>query len=284
MDINFYLNSGNMKINAQTKISKLIKHNKDAIDAIAAINPLFKKLKNPILRKVLAPRVTIEDAARIGKSKVENFFEALSAIGFIIEEQSNAKIEPVVKENSRLKEVIKSGNVKTLDVRPVLEKDTDPFNHIMKVLKTLPDGYALEVINSFEPTPLIKILNNKGYASVVSTEDTVVKTYFLKVAEADEEEEVGNNDDIIFEVSIDELELERLKYKDQCNEIDVRDLEMPLPMVTILNELEDLPEGYTLFVHHKKVPQYLLPELKERKLRSWIAVIDDENVKLLIHK
>lgn len=282
MDINFYLNSGNMKINAQTKISKLIKHNKDAIDAIAAINPLFKKLKNPILRKVLAPRVTIEDAARIGKSKVEKFFEALSAIGFIIEEQLHAKIEPILKENSTLKEVINSGNVKTLDVRPVLEKGTDPFNHIMNVLKTLPDGYALEVINTFEPTPLIKILNKKGYASIVSTDDTVVKTYFLKVTEADEE--VGNNDDIIFEVSIDELEKERLKYKDQCNEIDVRDLEMPLPMVTILNELEDLPEGHTLFVHHKKVPQYLLPELKERKLRSWIAEIDDENVKLLIHK
>lgn len=274
-----------MKINAQTKISRLIKHNKDAIDAIAAINPLFKKLKNPILRKVLAPRVTIEDAARIGKSKVEKFFEALSAIGFIIEEQSNAKIEPVVKENSSLKEVIKSGNVKTLDVRPVLEKGTDPFNHIMKVLKTLPDGYALEVINTFEPTPLIKILNKKGYASIVRTDDTIVKTYFLKVTEADEEEVVvGDNEDIIFEVSIDELEKEQLKYKDQCNEIDVRDLEMPLPMVTILNELEDLPEGHTLFVHHKKVPQYLLPELKERKLRSWIAVIDDENVKLLIHK
>lgn len=271
-----------MKINAQTKISRLIKHNKDAIDAIAAINPLFKKLKNPILRKVLAPRVTIEDAARIGKSKVEKFFEALSAIGFIIEEQSHVKIEPILKENLRLKEVINSGNVKTLDVRPVLEKGTDPFNHIMNVLKTLPDGYALEVINTFEPTPLIKILNKKGYASIVSTDDTVVKTYFLKVTEADEE--VGNNDDIIFEVSIDELEKERLKYKDQCNEIDVRDLEMPLPMVTILNELEDLPEGHTLFVHHKKVPQYLLPELKERKLRSWIAEIDDENVKLLIHK
>jgi uncharacterized protein (DUF2249 family) len=155
----------------------------------------------------------------------------------------------------------------------------------MEVLKTLPDGYALELVNSFEPTPIIKILNKKGYASIIRTDDGVVKTYLLKLTESVEEVElVGNNDELILEVSIDELEKERLKYKDQCNEIDVRDLEMPLPMVTILNELEDLPEGYTLFVHHKKVPQYLLPELKERKLRSWIAVIDDENVKLLIHK
>jgi uncharacterized protein (DUF2249 family) len=274
-----------MKINAQTKISRIIKHNKDAIDVIAAINPLFKKLKNPILRKVLAPRVTIEDAARIGKSTTEKFFEALSAIGFVIEEQSQAKIDAIIEENSTLKEVINSGNVKTLDVRPVLEKGTDPYNHIMEELKTLPDGYALELVNSFEPTPIIKILNKKGYASIIRTDDGVVKTYLLKLTESVEEIElVGNNDELILEVSIDELEKERLKYNDQCNEIDVRDLEMPLPMVTILNELEDLPEGHALFVHHKKVPQYLLPELKERKLRSWIAEIDDENVKLLIHK
>jgi uncharacterized protein (DUF2249 family) len=277
-----------MKINAQTKISRIIKHNKDAIDVIAGINPLFKKLKNPILRKVLAPRVTIEDAARIGKSTTEKFFEALSAIGFVIEEQSQAKIDAIIEENSTLKDVINSGNVKTLDVRPVLKKGTDPYNHIMEVLKTLPDGYALELVNSFEPTPIIKILNKKGYASIIRTDDGVVKTYLLKLTESVEEveavESVSNNDELILEVSIDELEKERLKYKDQCNEIDVRDLEMPLPMVTILNELEDLPEGHALFVHHKKVPQYLLPELKERKLRSWIAEIDDENVKLLIHK
>lgn len=272
-----------MKINSKTKISRLIKHNKDAIDVIAAINPLFKKLKNPILRKVLAPRVTIGDAARIGKCKVEEFFEVLSAIGFTYEEEQQQAIEePTAEENTLVKEVINSGNVKTLDVRPFLEKDTDPFNHILSALKKLPEGYVLEVINSFEPTPIIKILHKKGYVSLIRTDDNVVKTYFLKVAKAIEEP--GNMDDLIFNVSIDELESERLKYKDQCTEIDVRDLEMPLPMVTVLSELEDLPDAHALFVHHKKVPQYLLPELEERKLKSWIAKIDEENVKLLIHK
>jgi predicted metal-dependent RNase len=35
-------------------------------------------------------------------------------------------------------------------------------------------------------------------------------------------------------------------------------------MSTILNELKSLPENYTLFVHHKKVPKFLFPELTER--------------------
>ena len=48
-------------------------------------------------------------------------------------------------------------------------------------------------------------------------------------------------------------------------------------------ELEELKEGDMLFVHHKKIPQYLLPELAERNFKTWIAEVDDENVKLLIH-
>ena len=74
-----------MKINQQTKISALIKENEKAIDAISSINPHFNKLRNPILRKVLASRVTIADAARIGKCNIEVFFKKLAEIGFEVE-------------------------------------------------------------------------------------------------------------------------------------------------------------------------------------------------------
>lgn len=80
-----------MKINTQTRISTLIKHNPEAIDAIASINPHFNKLRNPVLRAVLAPRVSIADAARIGKCRPEDFFDKLKAIGFEIESESPIK-------------------------------------------------------------------------------------------------------------------------------------------------------------------------------------------------
>ena len=55
-----------MKISSNTKISDVFRENKDAIDIIASINDHFKKFKNPVLRKVLASRVTIKEAANIG--------------------------------------------------------------------------------------------------------------------------------------------------------------------------------------------------------------------------
>jgi hypothetical protein len=53
-------------------------------------------------------------------------------------------------------------------------------------------------------------------------------------------------------------------------------------MMTILEELDHLPAGHALFVHHKRIPMFLLPELEDRKFqyRSW--EIGEGNVKMLI--
>ena len=59
---------------------------------------------------------------------------------------------------------------------------------------------------------------------------------------------------------------------------------MPMPMLTILDELEHLPENMALFVYHKRIPVFLLPELQERKYDYRIKEISDGNVNLLIFK
>ena len=71
-----------MVISAKTKISKLIEHNAETIVVISSINKHFKKLRNPILRKALAPRVSIADAARIGGVPVCIMIDKLKEIGF----------------------------------------------------------------------------------------------------------------------------------------------------------------------------------------------------------
>ena len=59
---------------------------------------------------------------------------------------------------------------------------------------------------------------------------------------------------------------------------------MPLPMSSILNELYTLPEDHLLFVHHKKVPKFLFPELVERGFQWRIQIISTDDIKLLIFK
>jgi len=54
-----------MEINENTKISTIIAHNPDAIEKIVSIAKHFEKLRIPVLRKVLASRVSIKQAAKI---------------------------------------------------------------------------------------------------------------------------------------------------------------------------------------------------------------------------
>lgn len=270
-----------MKINSDTRISNIIKANEKAIDAIASINPHFKKLKNPVLRKVLAPRVTISDAAKIGRCNVEDIFEKLKAIGFEIEQTKEKEIEMTQNEFSAIiQEAIASKKLKVLDVRPILESGSDPFKDIMETVTTLPEGYALELINTFEPVPLIKIMEKRGFVHSSEWRGDVIHVFFAKSKSFDNvSEEITYS-----KVSLEELTKLKKHFADRIKEIDVRDLEMPQPMATILTELEILPEGFALFVNHKKVPQYLLPELADRKFKSWVAEIADGDVKMLIHR
>ena len=261
-----------MKISANTKISKLIKENKDVIDTIASINSHFKKLKNPILRRALAPRVTIADAAKIGGVTVEEFFNKLKGIGFEIEND----VEEISQEEIK---VMDKSNVLSFDVREIIAGGTDPFKEIMEKIKLLKKGQTLEIINSFEPIPLINVLKSKGFISEVERKNDLVHTYFQKVEEVElnnsEESTCSseNNFDDIYKTYIGKMEY-----------VDVRHLEMPEPMITILEKLKTLPNDYCLSVDHKKVPQFLLPELKERNFEIFYNKIDENHIQLLIRK
>jgi hypothetical protein len=56
-------------ISASTRIIELLNYNKtEVITALVKLNKNFSKLKNPILRNLLARRITIADACMIAGS------------------------------------------------------------------------------------------------------------------------------------------------------------------------------------------------------------------------
>jgi uncharacterized protein (DUF2249 family) len=272
-----------MHINEKSKISDIINANEDAIDVIASVNKNFKKLRNPFLRKMLATRVNVKDAARIGGVKPGVLLSRLKTIGFMIdlnEMQSYEKSEIHNKSINTIKlEKMKKNKIVTLDVRPILDGGVDPFNAIMDELKKIDEANeTLQIINTFEPIPLLNILKKKGYEyETERPEEGIVHTFLTKTGEISE----NNSSDNTEEDSYDSI---ASKFEGKMIEIDVRDLEMPMPMVTILENVEQLNEGEALFVHHKKLPQYLLPELKGRDFVFVSKPIDDDNIKLIIYK
>jgi len=267
-----------MIIDRDTKISKILDANPEAISVIASINKNFKKLQNPFLRKMLAPRVSVDAAARVGNSTTNNILSALEKIGFQVKYETE---ENPIENNNTNKINMDNTNIINLDVRPILETGVDPFNVIMDALKTMKDNETLKIINTFEPIPLLNILKRKGYEyETKRPEDGVVHTFLKRVSDA-KTEETETPDISGKDLSYEELEQ---KYAGKMTELDVRDLEMPMPMVSILEAIETIDQEHALYVHHKRLPQYLLPELKQREFDYKAKEVDDDNMKLIIYR
>lgn len=263
-----------MKVDQNTKISKIIKENKKAIDVLASINKNFTKLHNPILRRALAPRVNIREAAKIGGVKANVILQKLQDLGFDVE-MTEAIVETPSSQDAPITNITPTI---TLDVRPDIEEGKDPFQKIMKTVQNLQEGDIIKIINSFEPIPLINQLKNKGFSATVERpQPGLVHTYFQKgssVSDTPQTKKIdlGSFSDI------------RQRFGEKIKTVDVRALEMPMPMVTILSEIETLPEGHALYVHHKKFPKFLTSELSDRNFHIVEQFIDANNTKLIIFK
>ncbi len=151
----------------------------------------------------------------------------------------------------------------------------------MKTIKGMKEEETLLIINTFEPVPLLNILQKRGYIyQTERPEPGVVHCYLQKagtVTPTNEVTEVRENETNDFS-SIE------TRFKGKLTEIDVRELEMPMPMVATLEALEKLNEGEALYVHHKRLPRYLLPELENRGYKLVTKPIDENNLKLIIFK
>jgi uncharacterized protein (DUF2249 family) len=272
-----------VKINNTTRISELIKADKASIDAIAGVAKPFHRLKNPVLRKIMASRVTIAEAAKMGGCSVGDIVAALTPLGFEYEqamppEETTQQPKPGWLLDAR------RADITWLDVRPVIESGTDPLKEILGKFKNVPEGKILCVINSFVPTPLIHLLqqgkSESSYVDKISENE--ILTYFLKKKNAGEEEQRSRNDNVIFD-DADSFEAVRQRFSgEKIQEADVRRLEMPQPMHTILNELKMLPPDHMLYVHHKRVPVYLLEELADKHYEIHIHTIGEGDVKMIL--
>jgi len=270
-----------MLINANTKIAALLKHHPDALEAIVTLSPDFKKLRNPVLRKLMAGRTSIAMAAKIGGCAPQDFFDKLKPLGFVAD-TTQAAAEEIIEEKKLVPsflKALKTEQIVTLDVRAMLASGNDPLKLIQQKVKDLHQGQVLQIINTFEPTPLIKLLEKQGFETYVkAAENNIVETYFYKAAntknpEVEASTETSGDWDAILN-----------RFANKLQSIDVRHLEMPMPMMTILETLEELPEHTALYVHHKRIPVFLLTELKERNFDYRIKEVGEGEVYLLIFK
>ena len=271
-------------ITPSTRISELIKANDKSIAAISSLSKPLEKLKNPLLRKMLAGRVSIADAARMGGCTLLDFKKVLEPLGFTLSleatdplpltNQADAPAEPAWLDRTNV--------YTTLDVRHTIASGHDPLKEINAYYRELPPGRTLCIVNSFIPHPLIHLLEKKGaktFVEKLSSEE--YHTYFLKDTQSvDQVPETP-----IATLGIEEFDLVLNSFKEsEIIELDVRDLPMPQPMEQILETLPELDNGKILYVRHRRVPLHLLEEMENYDFSVKICGVSENDVRLIIHR
>lgn len=267
-----------MVVTVNTKIAAILKHNPAALEAIVSLSPRFEKLRNPFLRKLMAGRASVAMASKIGGCSIQDLFEQLKPLGFEIDDAAPV-VEAKKEQAPEFIKSLKAADIVVLDVRPVIASGKDSLNIILEKFKSLHANQVLKILNTFEPTPLMLLMQKQGFGSWADEmDDNLVVTWFYRKA-AHAQSEISPTAD-----ATSNWEEVLARFNNRLQTVDVRHLPMPLPMVTILEALDTLPAGQALFVYHKRLPVFLLPELVQRKFDYRIQEVRDGEVHLLIYR
>ena len=250
-------------IQASDRVSDVLARDESLVDVFVRLAPHFAKLRNRMMRRVMARLVTVEQAAQTAGIPVAELLRELNgALGL-----GDAALDAPDSDTRRRSTAAApasealahppNASVVELDVRDDLRSGREPFSRIMTAVGSLRDGEVLELRTTFEPVPLLAVLAKRGFAHETgqhAPDDWAVWFWRPASAGADVTPVAPSPPDLADEMRADP----RVVW------LDVRGLEPPEPLLRTLAALETLPVGHELVQVNARVPQLLFPMLAER--------------------
>ncbi|MGH7624240.1 MAG: DUF2249 domain-containing protein [Gemmatimonadaceae bacterium] len=247
-------------------VSDVLVRDESLVDVLVQHAPALSKLRNRAMRRVMARLVTVEQAARLAKVSPDLLVRELNrALGIQAGEadpRNSATDAPVPPAHAAAASRPLDAHVVELDVREDLRSGREPFSTIMRTVAALDASDVLRLRATFEPVPLCAVLGKRGFAC--ETEEHGPddwSAWFWRAGVpapgANAATPTGGKP---------EAPRADTSMRAASNEqwLDVRGLEPPEPMMRTLAALETMPPDRTLVHVNVRVPQFLLPILRER--------------------
>ncbi len=150
-----------MEITLKTKVNDLLKAYPQLEEKLISLNPKYKKLKNPILRRTVAKIASLDQVAKIGG------FDPIELVNILREEVGQAPIEG---ENSGKAEEevdiplwVTEEPKEIINATELLDNEKSPLSESSKILKSLKSGEVLLVKSDFFPAPLVDTFKKEGH-------------------------------------------------------------------------------------------------------------------------
>ncbi len=263
-------------ISADMTVARLLEEHPELLEVLAAYNTHFKQLRNRLLRRVMAPRVTVAQAAGMAGVPAD---ELLGVLRRAVGEDPLPERREAVPPPSQAEGPGEGGQPPALaaipetrhvhvDVRDDIRRGEEPFAKIMAAVKGLHPDQVLVLRAPFEPIPLYDVLGKRGFAHWTeprARDDWSV--WFYRAA-----------------APTPETSREAPPAGGGRRVLDVRGLEPPQPMLRVLEEVERLAPGAELEVRHDRRPLFLYPQLEDRGFRHETDEPEPGLVRILIRR
>lgn len=165
-----------LDITPQTLVGDLLKNHPELEDKLIEIAPVFKKLKNPILRKTVARVTTLKQAAVVGNVSLAKMINELRKETGLEQTSEIDELFESIKEKPNW--VDENKIIKKYDAREDLENGIQPAAKVTKDILHLSNDEIYLLVTPFVPAPLIKIMEDKGFETYTEKiEDEVFKTF-----------------------------------------------------------------------------------------------------------
>ncbi len=152
-----------------TTVAELLNDYKGMKDILISINPKFKKLNNPILRRTLAKLATVKQAAIIGGMDAYELLNKLRvAVGQKPIEIDESK--KIVIDDTKPKWAEKEP-IAILNANELLDNGKNPLAEAHQHLRKLKEDEMIKIISDFRPEPLIEEFEKQGYEAASYTDD-----------------------------------------------------------------------------------------------------------------
>lgn len=152
------------EITLETKIADLLNSREDMKDILIAINPKFKKLNNPVLRRTLAKLASVKQAAVVGGMEpIELLDQLRKAVGQTPIESAENKAAEATTQSQELPEWAKQKPKQRLNANKILDEERNPLAELNKALKAINKGEIITIEADFQPEPLIEEMLKAGH-------------------------------------------------------------------------------------------------------------------------
>ena len=149
-----------------TRIADLLDAYPELEETLIGLAPVFRKLRNPVLRRTVAKVATVEKAASIADIPVrELVVELRQAAGLNVHADSgDIAAESAAIDDAPPPDWVDPARVReTIDADTLLDAGTVPLPHIIEQARALQGHELLLVTSAFRPAPLIAVLEDAGF-------------------------------------------------------------------------------------------------------------------------